>query len=86
MMGDHRSNSADSRFHLDEAYHGTVSEDGVIGRAVVIGWPFDRWKWLEEPGTFGSVPDAPGRSDTALVRRIGCPPGIRQRIPTDHAK
>ncbi|GGP61725.1 hypothetical protein GCM10010278_43710 [Streptomyces melanogenes] len=66
MMGDHRSNSADSRFHLDEAHHGTVSEDGVIGRAVVIGWPFDRWKWLEEPGTFGSVPDAPGRSDTAL--------------------
>lgn len=66
MMGDHRSNSADSRFHLDEAYHGTVSEDGVIGRAVVIGWPFDRWKWLEEPGTFGSVPDAPGRSDSAL--------------------
>lgn len=66
VMGDHRSNSADSRFHLNEAYQGTVSEDGVIGRAVVIGWPFDRWKWLEEPGTFTSVPDAPGRSDTAL--------------------
>ncbi|MFD9564050.1 signal peptidase I [Streptomyces sp. NPDC059994] len=66
MMGDHRSNSADSRFHLNEAYHGTVSEGGVIGRAVVIGWPFDRWKWLEEPATFGSVPDAPGRSDNAL--------------------
>ncbi|MEU1078250.1 MULTISPECIES: signal peptidase I [unclassified Streptomyces] len=66
VMGDHRSNSADSRFHLDEPYHGTVSEDGVIGRAVLIGWPFDHWRWLEEPGTFGSVPDAPGRSDTAL--------------------
>ncbi|MFG2146048.1 signal peptidase I [Streptomyces sp. NPDC048696] len=66
VMGDHRSNSADSRFHLNEAYHGTVSEDGVIGRAVVIAWPFDRWRRLEEPGTFGSVPDAPGRSDTAL--------------------
>ncbi|MGP9018283.1 signal peptidase I [Streptomyces sp. BR1] len=65
VMGDHRSNSADSRFHLNEAYHGTVSEDGVIGRAVVIAWPFDRWRRLEEPGTFGSVPDAPGRSDTA---------------------
>ncbi|MFD9504674.1 signal peptidase I [Streptomyces sp. NPDC060035] len=58
VMGDHRSNSADSRFHLDEPGTGTVSEDEVVGRAVVIAWPFGHWRKLEEPGTYASVPDA----------------------------
>ncbi|MFB6715565.1 MULTISPECIES: signal peptidase I [unclassified Streptomyces] len=58
VMGDHRSNSADSRYHLDEPEHGTVSEDEVVGRAVVIAWPFGHWRKLEEPATFDSVSDA----------------------------
>lgn len=49
VMGDHRSDSADSRYHLDEPEHGTVSEDEVVGRAVVIAWPFGHWRKLEEP-------------------------------------
>ncbi|MFC9945269.1 signal peptidase I [Streptomyces pratensis] len=57
VMGDHRSNSADSRFHLDKPGKGTVSEDEVVGRAVVIAWPFGHWRRLEEPGTYASVPD-----------------------------
>ncbi|MGW7573299.1 signal peptidase I [Streptomyces sp. NPDC054765] len=65
VMGDHRSNSADSRFHLDEPYRGTVSEDGVVGRAVVIGWPFSHWRRLEEPDTFTAVHDAPGAKASA---------------------
>ncbi|GFH35468.1 signal peptidase I [Streptomyces pacificus] len=65
VMGDHRSNSADSRFHLDEEYSGTVSEEGVVGRAVVIAWPFDHWRKLEERGTYVSVPDA--RAGTAAA-------------------
>ena len=60
VMGDHRSDSADSRFHLDEPYRGTVSEENVVGRAVVIAWPFGHWRRLEEPDTFGTVSDAPG--------------------------
>ena len=60
VMGDHRSNSADSRYHLDEPYHGTVSEDNVVGRAVVIAWPFGHWRFLEERDTFAAVHDAPG--------------------------
>ncbi|WUL58020.1 signal peptidase I [Streptomyces sp. NBC_00344] len=55
VMGDHRSNSADSRFHLSEAFQGTVSVDGVIGRAEVIAWPFNHFSRLEEPKTFSSV-------------------------------
>lgn len=65
VMGDHRSNSADSRFHLDEPYRGTVSEDNVVGRAVVIAWPFSHWRRLEEPDTFGTVHDAPGAKASA---------------------
>ncbi|MFJ6790147.1 signal peptidase I [Streptomyces angustmyceticus] len=75
VMGDHRSNSADSRFHLDEPYRGTVSEDGVVGRAVVIGWPFSHWRRLEEPDTFTSVRDAPGAKASAA--------GAPHRLSTD---
>lgn len=57
VMGDHRANSADSRFHLDEAFDGTIDEEGVVGQAVVIAWPFDHWRKLEQPATFRSVPD-----------------------------
>ncbi|MEU0135523.1 signal peptidase I [Streptomyces sp. NPDC006296] len=64
VMGDHRSNSADSRFHLDKPGNGTVSEDEVVGRAVVIAWPFGHWRRLEEPGTYATVPEG-GAGETA---------------------
>ncbi|GLF99001.1 signal peptidase I [Streptomyces yaizuensis] len=57
VMGDHRSNSADSRFHLAEDDQGTVPEQQVVGRAVVIAWPLGHWRRLEEPRTYASVPD-----------------------------
>lgn len=76
VMGDHRSDSADSRYHLDEPEHGTVSEDEVVGRAVVIAWPVGHWRKLEEPATFGSVPDARAGTAGAPLGRIVCRPGI----------
>ena len=45
VMGDHRSDSADSRFHLEEA-DGTVPVEDVVGHAVVIMWPISRWASL----------------------------------------
>ncbi|MET9673852.1 signal peptidase I [Streptomyces sp. NPDC006482] len=66
VLGDHRSNSADSRFHLDEKDHGTVSEEQVVGRAVVIAWPVGHWRRLEERQTFAAVPDGRASSGTAL--------------------
>ncbi|MEU9761621.1 signal peptidase I [Streptomyces sp. NPDC047985] len=75
VMGDHRSDSADSRYHLDEPEHGTVSENSVVGRAVVIAWPVAHWRKLDEPATFDSVPDAragtvpvPGPSNSVSSR------------------
>ncbi|WP_435270264.1 signal peptidase I [Streptomyces sp. 1222.5] len=58
VMGDHRGNSADSRFHQDTPYGGTVSEDSVVGRAMAIGWPIGHWTRLQEPKTFASVADS----------------------------
>ncbi|MBD0711315.1 MULTISPECIES: signal peptidase I [unclassified Streptomyces] len=66
VLGDHRSDSADSRYHLDEKDHGTVSEKQVVGRAVVIAWPFGHWRRLEERDTFADVPDNRASPGSAL--------------------
>ncbi|MFK3736049.1 signal peptidase I, partial [Streptomyces sp. NPDC088090] len=58
VMGDHRSDSADSRYHTDKPGGGTIPLNLVVGRAFVIAWPFGHWERLKEPGTFASVPDA----------------------------
>ncbi|MEU0246674.1 signal peptidase I [Streptomyces sp. NPDC006235] len=65
VMGDHRNNSADSRAHQDTDYGGTVSEEEVVGRAMVIAWPFGHWSTLEEPNTYASVSDSATGSTAA---------------------
>jgi signal peptidase I len=40
VMGDHRGASADSRFHPDSANKGMVPLSKVVGRAVLVVWPF----------------------------------------------
>ncbi|MFB7631233.1 signal peptidase I [Streptomyces sp. NPDC056149] len=82
VMGDHRSNSADSRYHLDEPYHGTVSEDNVVGRAVVIAWPFSHWRFLEERDTFAAVHDAPGARASAAGAAHRVSPDSLTVLPT----
>ncbi|MGW5846421.1 signal peptidase I [Streptomyces sp. NPDC055254] len=69
VMGDHRANSADSRFHLDEAFQGTIDEDEVVGEAVVIAWPYAHWQRLEQPATFLMVPDQARREGRGRGRR-----------------
>jgi len=41
VMGDHRSDSADSRAHLGDPGGGTVPLDHVVGRVVAVWWPLD---------------------------------------------
>ncbi|MBH5337229.1 signal peptidase I [Streptomyces pactum] len=62
VMGDNRDDSLDSRYHqtLDK---GTVPVDDVVGRAIVVAWPIDRWSTLPVPDTF----DQPGLSAAAAV-------------------
>ncbi|MFE5593008.1 signal peptidase I [Streptomyces sp. NPDC056549] len=52
VMGDNRQNSLDSRFHQQLPGGGTVSNDEVVGRAVVIAWPVTRWATLPVPEVF----------------------------------
>jgi len=50
VMGDHRSDSSDSRFHDDgTGATGSVPIDDITGRAVMIVWPIDNVKWLSVP-------------------------------------
>ncbi|MFF2408698.1 signal peptidase I [Streptomyces sp. NPDC058092] len=58
VMGDHRQNSLDSRYHQELPGGGTVSDDEVVGRAIVVAWPINRWSTLPVPKTF----DQPGIS------------------------
>ena len=50
VMGDHRQNSLDSRYHQDDTNDGFVPVDKVVGRAVVVAWPVNRWATLPSPG------------------------------------
>ncbi|UNX55896.1 signal peptidase I [Georgenia sp. TF02-10] len=58
VMGDNRSNSADSRAHLGDPGGGMVPVDEIVGRAFVVLWPLDRIALLNNPeDTFAGVPD-----------------------------
>lgn len=61
VMGDHRSDSRDSRDHLGDPGGGFVPEAKVIGRADWVVYPVGHWRHLRRPGVFDAV-DAAGRS------------------------
>jgi signal peptidase I len=60
VMGDNRYNSADSAFHLaNSPGNEFVPIDNVVGKAVLISWPFERWTTLSSyPLIFSGVDDA----------------------------
>jgi signal peptidase I len=63
VLGDNRYHSADSLNHysLGDPGGGFVPIDDVVGRAVLVTWPLDRWTVLGNyPLTFAGVTDATG--------------------------
>lgn len=56
VMGDHRSNSADSRSHMGDPGGGFVPTNKVIGRAMVVLWPPSEFKVLGIPREFDAIP------------------------------
>ncbi|MFI1889463.1 signal peptidase I [Streptomyces jumonjinensis] len=72
VMGDHRSNSRDSRDLLGAPGGGMVPVEKVVGRADWIGWPLGRWTSLERADVFARVPDAPSGGHQGAS---GGPPG-----------
>jgi signal peptidase I len=66
VMGDHRNDSRDSRYHMDEPGGGTVPDNKVIGRAILVAWPLTDWKTLPIPDTF-SQPGLDSRATGPLL-------------------
>ena len=59
VMGDHRGESSDSRYHSSDPGGGTIPESAVVGRAFVVIWPPSQVKSLPIPATFTSRATAP---------------------------
>ncbi|MCR2053754.1 signal peptidase I [Actinomyces bowdenii] len=84
VMGDNRSNSADSRFHRTDAHGGFVPRGNVIGVAKSVVWPVGHWAGLSQgEQAFSEVPDAEapapaGASEdpTAPSAVVGAPAGV----------
>jgi signal peptidase I len=57
VMGDNRSQSADSRVHLGDPGGGFVPEKDVVGKVFAVVWPLGHFKLVFRPDTFDSVPD-----------------------------
>lgn len=71
VMGDHRTDSQDSRYHCVAGRHSnilptgatcdpiasTVPDSLVIGKATLIAWPIGRWTTLGTPPTFSARND-----------------------------
>jgi signal peptidase I len=52
VLGDHRSDSADSRYHKTDPGEGSIPENEIVGRAFVIIWPPSRIGDIPIPNTF----------------------------------
>lgn len=49
MMGDNRTNSMDSRYHLDDGQNGTIPRENVRGKVAFIFYPFSRIGGVDDP-------------------------------------
>jgi signal peptidase I len=70
VMGDHRSDSDDSRYHSGDPGGGAIPENQVVGRAFLIIWPPSQLRDLPIPTTFQQAAlhaGAAGAADVAVV-------------------
>ncbi|MFF5653350.1 signal peptidase I [Streptomyces collinus] len=58
VLGDHRSDSSDSRDHLGSPGGGMIPVGDVVGRADWIVWPFGHATRLHRPDAYARVPAA----------------------------
>ncbi|MDL5204043.1 signal peptidase I [Streptomyces sp. ALI-76-A] len=63
VLGDHRSDSSDSRDHLGSPGGGMIPVDLVIGRADWVLWPAGHFARLHRPDAYARVPAAEGAGE-----------------------
>ncbi|SFD00808.1 signal peptidase I [Streptomyces aidingensis] len=74
VMGDHRQESQDSRYHTAGPGGGTISENDVVGRAIVVAWPPNRWSYLSVPDAYEDVPAALAGAAPGVLGLAGAVP------------
>ena len=67
VMGDHRGDSDDSRYHTSDPGGGAIPENEVVGRAFLIIWPPSQLRDLPIPSTFSQAALHLGPAGAALV-------------------
>jgi signal peptidase I len=67
VMGDHRGDSDDSRYHTSDRGGGAVPESEVVGRAFLIIWPPSQLRDLPIPSTFSQAALHSGPAGAAAI-------------------
>ena len=67
VMGDHRSDSDDSRYHIGDPGGGAIPENQVVGRAFLIIWPPSQLRDLPIPTTFQQAALHAGAAGAAVL-------------------
>ena len=70
VMGDHRGDSDDSRYHTADPGGGAIPENEVVGRAFLIIWPPSQFRDLPIPSTFGQAALHAGPAGAALIGAV----------------
>jgi len=71
VMGDNRNHSGDSRAHMDSPTGGFVPISSVVGRAILISWPVERWTWLDsDQQTFVGVESQSAPVEAVLPQAV----------------
>ncbi|MFJ9470127.1 signal peptidase I [Streptomyces caniferus] len=68
LLGDHRSDSLDSRVHLTDGDHGSVPRSAVNARVDARAWPLGSVGVMQRPAAFSALPG--GTSQPGPVRPI----------------
>jgi signal peptidase I len=67
VMGDHRGDSEDSRYHTGDPGGGAIPESEVVGRAFLIIWPPSQITDLPIPSTFQQAALHAGAAGAAVL-------------------
>jgi signal peptidase I len=80
VMGDHRSDSGDSRYHADDPGGGAIPINEVVGRAFLVIWPPSQLRDLPIPSTFDQAALHGGTAGAAVLQTGGPAAGAGETV------